>query len=49
MPNRSDEVRTEGAPMAANSADNNERAGTIAIGLTIAITALLTYLEALAR
>lgn len=34
--------------MAGNSADNNERVGTIAIGLAIAITALLTYLESLA-
>jgi len=34
--------------MTGNGADNNERAGTIAIGLAIAITALLTYLEALA-
>lgn len=42
---RSTDGRT---PMAGNSADNNERAGTIAIGLAIAITALLTHLESLA-
>jgi len=34
--------------MTGNSADNNERAGTSAIGLAIAITALLTHLEAVA-
>jgi hypothetical protein len=34
--------------MAGNkSPDNQDRAGTVAIGLAIAITAILTYLESL--
>ena len=30
-----------------SSADNHDRAGTIAIGMAIAITAVLTYLDSL--